>query len=487
MAIINLVVLGVFIVNDIIAIITVFREKRDIAATWAWLLVLTLIPVVGFIFYLFAGKKISQEKIFDLKTQERTGLAQLVSLQKEQWQEQELMPKEILTVESRQVTKLFLETDEAILTKHNQVTLYTDGQEKFAALLADILAAKKHVHVEYYAIFSDEIGTKLKQALITVAKRGVKVKVIYDSLGSRGQRHGFFKDLEKVGGQAEPFFGHRRSPIHSPRFNYRAHRKLVIIDGEIGYIGGFNVGDQYLGKSKYFGNWRDTHLRIVGNAVIALQSRFFMDWNATIKGDKKRTKLTYADSYFPLSSVRGTTSIQIVSSGPDNENEAIKLGYLKLISSANKTIDIQTPYLIPDDSIYEALSVAALSGIKVRIMIPSKPDHPFVYRATQYFAKALLEKGVEIYQYEDGFLHSKTFIVDDELASVGSANVDFRSFKLNFETNAFCYDRALVQKLQASFEQDLAKCSRLDEAHFRQQSVWLRFKQQFSRLLAPIL
>ncbi|WP_301009590.1 PLDc N-terminal domain-containing protein, partial [Ligilactobacillus agilis] len=178
MAIINLVVLGVFIVNDIIAIITVFREKRDIAATWAWLLVLTLIPVVGFIFYLFAGKKISQEKIFDLKTQERTGLAQLVSLQKEQWQEQELMPKEILTVESRQVTKLFLETDEAVLTKHNQVTLYTDGQEKFAALLADILAAKKHVHVEYYAIFSDEIGTKLKQALITVAKRGVKVKVI---------------------------------------------------------------------------------------------------------------------------------------------------------------------------------------------------------------------------------------------------------------------------------------------------------------------
>ena len=487
MTVINLIVLGIFIINDIIAIITVFREKRDIAATWAWLLLLTLVPVIGFIFYLFAGKKISREKIFDLKTQERTGLNQLVALQKEQCQEKELMPKEIMSPEARQATKLFLETDQAVLTKHNQVTLYTDGQEKFAALLADILAAKKHVHVEYYAIFSDEIGTKLKQALVTVAKRGVKVKVIYDSLGSRGQRHGFFRELEKAGGQAEPFFGHRKSPIHSPRFNYRAHRKIVVIDGKIGYIGGFNVGDQYLGKSKYFGYWRDTHLRIVGNAVIALQSRFFMDWNATIKGDKKRDKLVYADNYFPLSQVQGTTSIQVVSSGPDNDNEAIKLGYLKLISSANKVIDIQTPYLIPDDSVYEALSVAALSGVKVRIMIPSKPDHPFVYRATQYFAHALLDKGVEIYQYEPGFLHAKTFVVDDELVSIGSANVDFRSFKLNFETNAFCYDRKLVQQLKESFEKDLANCSRLDKEYFARQSLWLRFKQHFSRLLAPIL
>jgi len=327
----------------------------------------------------------------------------------------------------------------------------------------------------------------LKQALVTVAKRGVKVKVIYDSLGSRGQRHGFFRELEKAGGQAEPFFGHRKSPIHSPRFNYRAHRKIVVIDGKIGYIGGFNVGDQYLGKSKYFGYWRDTHLRIVGNAVIALQSRFFMDWNATIKGDKKRDKLVYADNYFPLSQVQGTTSIQVVSSGPDNDNEAIKLGYLKLISSANKVIDIQTPYLIPDDSVYEALSVAALSGVKVRIMIPSKPDHPFVYRATQYFAHALLDKGAEIYQYEPGFLHAKTFVVDDELVSIGSANVDFRSFKLNFETNAFCYDRKLVQQLKESFEKDLANCSRLDKGYFARQSLWLRFKQHFSRLLAPIL
>ena len=261
----------------------------------------------------------------------------------------------------------------------------------------------------------------------------------------------------------------------------------MVIDGKIGYIGGFNVGDQYLGKSKYFGYWRDTHLRIVGNAVIALQSRFFMDWNATIKGDKKRDKLVYADNYFPLSQVQGTTSIQVVSSGPDNDNEAIKLGYLKLISSANKVIDIQTPYLIPDDSVYEALSVAALSGVKVRIMIPSKPDHPFVYRATQYFAHALLDKGVEIYQYEPGFLHAKTFVVDDELVSIGSANVDFRSFKLNFETNAFCYDRKLVQQLKESFEKDLANCSRLDKEYFARQSLWLRFKQHFSRLLAPIL
>lgn len=487
MTVFNLILILIFLMNEIAAIITVFKEKRDIAATWAWLLVLTLLPIVGFIIYLFAGKKISREKIFDLRTQERMGIDQLVALQKEQWNEKELMPENILSNESRQATHLFLEIDEAILTKDNSVRVFTDGKQKFRVLINDILQAKDHVHVEYYAIFSDEIGTQLNEALVKVARKGVKVRVIYDSLGSRGQSHGFFKELEKLGGEAEPFFGHRHSPIHSPRFNYRAHRKIVVIDGKIGYIGGFNVGDQYLGKSKRFGYWRDTHIRIDGNAVVALQSRFFMDWNATIKGDKKRVQVKYSDVYFPIRNCNGNTSIQIVSSGPDNEVEAIKLGYLKLISRANKYVYIQTPYLIPDDSVYEAISVAALSGVKVCIMIPSKPDHPFVYRATQYFARSLIDKGVEIYQYENGFLHAKTFVVDGQISSVGSANVDFRSFKLNFETNAFCYDKNLANELRDAFEKDIEHCTRLTEEYFAKQSLWLRFKQYFSRLLSPIL
>ncbi len=486
---ISSVIVAIIVINTFLAVITVFKEKRDIAATWAWLLVLNLLPIFGFILYLFAGKKISKEKIFDLKAQTKLGIDQLVDLQKEQWNRQELLPSDLLTNEARQAAHLFLECDQAIFTKNNSLQIFTDGKEKFAALFEDMRKATNHIHIEYYSIFSDEIGTQFLKELEDAAKRGVEVRVIYDSMGSRGQRHNFFKNLEKLGGQAEPFFGSKRAPIHSPRINYRDHRKIVVIDGKISYIGGFNVGDQYLGKSKKFGYWRDTHVRIDGNATVALQSRFFMDWNATIKNSNGGKKVEYSDNYFPLrhESTAGSTGIQIVSSGPDSETEAIKLGYLKLISSANEYIYIQTPYLIPDDSVLEALSLAALSGVKVKIMIPSMPDHIFVYRATQYYAKSLLEKGIEIYQYENGFLHCKSFVIDGQLTSIGSANMDIRSFKLNFETNAFCYDRQLAYEFTHIFEEDLKKCRQLTPEFFEKQSAWLKFKQYFSRLLSPIL
>ena len=235
------IIILILLLNTTAAIITVFKEKRDIAATWAWLLVLNLLPVVGFVIYLFAGKKISKEKIFDLRTQERTGISQLVALQKEQWNEKELMPSDLLTDEARQTVRALLVADDAILTKHNEVKVYTDGHEKFKALIEDVKKAKDHVHVEYYSFFSDQIGTELLHALEDACSRGVEVRIIYDSMGSRGQRRGFFKRLESLGGRAEVFFGSKAAPVHSPRLNYRLHRKIVVIDGKIGYIGGFNV------------------------------------------------------------------------------------------------------------------------------------------------------------------------------------------------------------------------------------------------------
>ncbi len=481
------VLIVILLLNVITAIITVFKEERDITATWAWLLVLNLLPVIGFGIYLLVGKKISKEKMFDLKMQERLGIAQLVELQKEQWQDEELLPKGLRTPEVRQTVRLLLETDQAILTKNNKVDIYDDGHDKFAKLLADIDAANHHVHLEYYSFFSDRIGNKILASLEAAAKRGVKVRVIYDSMGSRGQKRHFFDKLEKLGGEAEPFFAYKKAWIHSPRINYREHRKLAIIDGKIGYIGGFNIGDQYLSRSKKFGHWRDTHLRVVGNAVIAMQSRFLMDWNATIKNIRGKEPVKYDESLFPLQRQKGNVGLQVISSGPDSEVEAIKKGYLKLISGANDYIYIQTPYLIPDDSVLEALVVAALSGIKVKIMIPCMPDHAFVYRATEYYAKVLVDSGVEVYTYDDGFLHAKTFVVDSQITSVGSANLDFRSFKLNFEANAFGYDRNLALKLNELFEADLAKCTKLTPEYFERQSRWRKFKQYFSRLLSPIL
>lgn len=482
MHLIALLVKIIFILNIFVAIITVFKEKRDIAATWAWLLVLLLLPIVGFIMYLFVGKKLSRDDIYDIRSQQQMGLDQLVELQKEQWHEKDLLPEDELSHSAREMVHFFLETDHAILTKHNQVELLTDGKQKFQQLFQDIEAAKDHVHIEYYTFYNDQIGNQLRELLEKKAAQGVKVRVIYDSFGSRGMTHEFFKRLEELGGFAEPFFGSYRS-FPNFRLNYRDHRKLVIIDGKIGYIGGFNVGDQYLSRDPKFGYWRDTHIRIEGNAVIAMQSRFFMDWNATVK----EKKMTYQESYFPLSAPKGQASIQIVSSGPESEVEKIKLGYIKMISDAHKEVLIQTPYLIPDDSLYEALCLAAFSGVKVKVMIPSMPDHPFVYRATQYYAHALLENGVEIYQYEKGFLHSKTMVADGKIASVGSANMDYRSFKLNFESNAFLYDREFSQQMQVTFAEDVKHSRKLTLADFKAASRWLKFKQYFSRLLSPIL
>ncbi|MEG2602267.1 MAG: cardiolipin synthase, partial [Carnobacterium sp.] len=290
------------------------------------------------------------------------------------------------------------------------------------------------------------------------------------------------KRLESLGGKAEPFFGSHWAIINL-RLNYRNHRKIVVIDGKIGYVGGFNVGDEYLGKDKKFGYWRDTHLRIEGNAVLALQSRFAMDWNAAV--DKH--KIEYKEEYFPIIHNKGKSNMQIVSSGPDSEQQQIKKGYIKMISMAKKSIYIQSPYFIPDDSVLDAISIAAMSGIDVRIMIPNKPDHPFVYRATTYYAGEMVAAGAKVYIYDNGFLHAKTMVIDGEIASVGTANLDFRSFKLNFEVNAFVYDPVVAMELKAIYEKDMEECYLLTKEILANQSRWMKFKQEFSRLLSPIL
>ena len=485
---IGYILLALLVINTGGAVVTVFWEKKDIAVIWAWLLVLILLPGVGFILYLLVGKGINSSKIFDLKEQERLGINQLAEIQKEQWEKNRLIfAGEKISAGNMELPRLFLDIDQAILTEHNYVEILTDGTEKFKVLLDDIRHAQNHVHIEYYTFYNDQIGNQVRAALEEVARRGVEVRVIYDSFGSRGTTHQFFKRLEALGGRAEPFFGTKKAPIHSPRLNYRDHRKIVVIDGRIGYIGGFNIGDQYLGRKPKFGYWRDTHLRVQGNAVIALQSRFLMDWNATVKNTRHNQQVSYQDQYFPLISNVGHTSMQIVSSGPDSEKEAIKLGYFKMINNARKYIYIQTPYLIPDDAIIEALMVAQMSGVEVRIMIPAFPDHPFVYRASEYYAKHLTDLGIKVYKYHHGFLHAKTVVVDDQVASVGSANLDFRSFKLNFEANAFLYGEQFAHQLKTIFEKDQEQAVLLTPEYFAKQSRWRKFKQEFSRLLSPIL
>ena len=476
----------IILANTIGAVITVFREPREIAATWGWLIVLIMLPIIGFIIYFFFGRRIRKKRIFNMKSQETVGLQELVEQQQrdlERTKEKIGAPKFRFKNEYQEdLASFFLETDDAIITDNNEVTLYVSGEDKFTQLKADIEQAKHHIHLQYYIFNDDTIGHEIMDLLIEKAREGIEVLVIYDALGARTTRQGFWKKLHEAGGHTVAFFGYSLGFINW-RINYRNHRKIVVIDGKIGYVGGFNIGDEYLGKGK-LGYWRDTHLRIVGDAVYSLQSRFFIDWNAAVHEDKRRE---FFPEYFPVIESMGQNTIQVVSTGPDASLQKIKLGLIKMISMAKKSVWIQTPYFIPDESVQEALSIAALSGVDVRIMIPSKPDHPIVYRATEFYASQIIQSGVKVYVYQNGFLHAKTMIVDGELVTVGTSNFDMRSFEINYEINSIFYNEEISQSIRNQFYKDLDFCEEIKEKNLKETVFWRKIRNSLFRVVSPIM
>lgn len=385
-------------------------------------------------------------------------------------------------LKNKDLIYMHLVNNDAVLTQDNSVGVFTDGKAKFDSLIQDIREAKDHIHLQYYIFKRDSLGKSLINLLTEKAKEGVKVRVLYDELGSRSLHKKVFKELMAAGGEIEAFFPSRLHFINL-RINYRNHRKIAIIDGKIGYVGGFNVGDEYLGLNPKFGYWRDTHLRIEGSAVHSLQTRFILDWNQA----SHRHDIYYAPEYFPAAMSSDSVGMQIVTSGPDSEWEQIKNGYIKMISSARKSIYIQTPYFIPDASLLDSLRIAALSGVEVNIMIPNKPDHMFVYWATYSYIGEMLKADANIYIYENGFIHAKTLIVDEEVSSVGTANIDVRSFRLNFEVNAFIYDSEVSNSLANSFKEDVGLSRKLTAEEYSKRPLKIKLKESVSRLLSPIL
>ncbi|MDR2660579.1 MAG: cardiolipin synthase [Lactobacillaceae bacterium] len=468
----------ILIINSIIAFITVFWSKREVSTIWAWLLVLFLLPVLGFVVFWLFGRRISDKRIFDFTSQKKIEQEQLLLNRK-------LTDKEIKKIadSTKQLIYLLEANNDAVLTSGNQVDLFYNGPKLFQELMKDIENAKSSIHIEFFTIYSDALGKMLIKKLEEKAKQGVEVRVIYDQFGSHGRQNKLYKKLRQNGGIIYPFLM-RRSQVLSFRFNFRLHRKIVVIDGKTGYIGGFNVGDQYLGELEKFGNWRDTHLKVIGDSVLSLQARFFTDWNAT---SDKNTKLLFKSKYFPLIKPKRGDLMQIVSSGPDSNKQQIKQMYLKMFSAAKKEIIVQTPYLIPDNTMMETLMIALESGVKVKIMIPNKPDHPFVYRATEYYAKQLQDLGAEVFIYNNGFLHTKVIIVDEEISSIGSANLDIRSFSLNFEANAIIYSSKIGKQLKDQFILDVQSSIKIDKKYFDSQPFFRKFRQNVSRLLSPIL
>jgi len=467
----------------IIAFTIIFLERKNPSATLAWIMILFLLPVVGILFYFLFSQNLSRKKIFKLTKFEEEVISSSLQTQIAEMKNGSY----VFTTEAAKNWKDMIRLNQvygrAFFTEDNKISIITDGHHMLDKLLEDIANARNTINIQYFIIKNDLIGRKFIEALTEKAKQGVEVRLLIDAMGGRqlSKRTACIRELMEAGGQVAFFFPPNFKFLNM-KLNYRNHRKIVVIDGEIGYIGGFNIGKEYLGMKKKFGYWRDTHLRVLGGCVQDINARFLMDWRFASKEE-----LVLSEAYYSTIIKAGCTGVQIVSSGPDEGKSQVKRGYMKMITSARKNIYIQTPYFVPDNSILESLKMAAQSGVDVKLMIPCMPDHMFVYWATYAYAGELINSGARVFIYDKGFLHAKTMVVDGQVASIGSANFDVRSFKLNFEANAFLFDEEEAYKMEAIFETDMANCHELTKSVYRSRGIAIKFKESIARLLTDLL
>jgi cardiolipin synthase len=477
MNIILVLITIILILNILFAFSLIFIERKDPTTTWAWLLIIMILPVLGFIIYIMFGQNLSRQKIFKEKIKiDENKRKFLIDTYESNYYSHDGGEK------FADLRKLNFNHSGAKYRINNKVKVYTNGEEKFEQLLEDIRNAKKYIHVEYYIFKADILGKRIIEELTKRAESGVEVRLLVDSMGSRMLTK---KSLEKylnVGGKFALFFPGILPHINT-RINYRNHRKIVVIDGQYGYVGGFNVGKEYINKDKEVGFWRDTHVRIQGDAVEDLNERFLLDW-CYASGEKISDYNKYAEE---MSEGLGDVGIQIVTSGPDHKEEYIRNAYLKLINNAKRTLYLETPYLVLDSPILEALKISALSGVDVRIIIPGKPDHFFMKWAASSYVGELLEAGIKVYSYENGFIHAKTIVVDSTVMSIGTANLDIRSFKLNFEVNAFIFDDRIATDGEKQFMKDMEYSEEITQEVYNSRSLSLKLKESLIRLVSPIL
>lgn len=465
----------IFLLNTTSVFSLIFIERKESTTTWAWLLILLVLPGIGFVIYLIFGQNLSRQKLFrEKKINDKMKTIGFKAEKKyEENQQKDNNYNDLILMNYNYSGALY--------TVGNEIKTYTNGEDKFRELFNDVRLAKNFIHIEYYIFRFDDLGKALIDELKIKVNEGVEVRLLVDGMGSKHLKKKEIRFIESLGIKLVIFFPGVLPHINT-RINYRNHRKIVVIDGRIGYVGGFNVGNEYINRGKQFKFWRDTHIRIEGEAVKELNKRFLLDWDYA-----SDENIADMQMYFPKSEICGDVGIQIVSSGPDHMDEYIKNGYMKIINNARRYVYIQTPYLVLDQPMLEALKIASLSGVDVRIITPGAPDHFFMEWMLSANIGILLNYGIKIYRYDNGFIHSKTIVADGEVCSIGTANLDIRSFKLNFEVNAFIYNNDFSKEQENIFLNDQSNCKRIIKEEYEKRSRILRIKESLIRLIAPIL
>jgi cardiolipin synthase len=473
----------IFGITIVLMIIILVLENDNPVRTMAWLLVLLFLPVVGFFFYLWFGRNWRKTRLFN-----RKGLADAINLA-ELWPQpaRSCLPDDPEDLPHK-LTRLLESNSKAILTCHNNVSIIPDTNTALDMICAEIETARQHVHLEYFSLAADASGRRVKELLERKARAGVEVRFIYDDVGCWNLGPRFKRQLRAAGVRFVPFMP-VWLPFFNSRANYRNHRKLVIVDGRCGYLGGLNIGDKYFGKSRYFGYWRDSVVRVEGESAITLQAIFLTDWFFVSKQNlltaKEFAKYTPPAGGLPV--WEKPTLVQIAASGPDTDHASILQAYFMAISNASKHICIASPYLILNESLLMALKTASLSGVKVQIVLPGKPDHLIVWFGSKSYYQELLDTGVEIYEYQNGFLHSKVLIVDGCVLSIGTANMDLRSFNHNFEVTAMVYDEDICAEALSQFETDLKQSRLVDPLKHAHRSIFRKSLESLCRLFSPLL
>ena len=472
---------GVYLLILLAVCLRIIYETRSATKTMAYLLLAVFIPVAGIVFYLLFGVNFWKTKAYSKKSDEDEKLLEHLKKEMKIYGTETVLPPE-LPAENRELAVMLQKVLSSPLTRRNKLKLLINGEEKFPEVLEAIRNAKQHIHIQYYIFAQDNIGEQIEELLIKKATEGVRVRFIYDDFGSPNIKKSIEDRMRKAGIEIYPF---QKVMFYllANRLNYRNHRKTLIIDGQTAFTGGINVCDKYInnGTQKLF--WRDTHLRIDGPCVFYLQYLFLTDWKFCCNEE-----LELDEFQFPAPAAHKEDSfLQVAASGPESKQPSVLFSLLQSIFLAKKEILITTPYFIPGDSILEALKIAALSGLSVKLLVPGKCDSKLVNAASKSYYEDLLCAGVEVYLYKKGFVHAKTLVADSNLSIIGTANMDYRSFELNFETNVLLYDRPFAEELRSVFYKDLEEAEKIDKEEWCKRSAAEQLPERLARLFSHVM